>query len=97
MLNSSKSSIKVKMQKNQSHFNTKINTSQNNFATAPMDINKTMKVEFNSTDTAYSNIGFHKTSNDFSPDTHIKPTDEDIYYDEVIYYDGGDVYGYGDD
>ena len=56
-----------------------------------------MKVKFSSTDTAYSNIGFHKTSNDFSPDTHIKPTDEDIYYDEVIYYDGGDVYGYGDD
>ena len=97
MLNSSKSSIKVKMQKNQSHFNTKINTSQNNFATASMDINKTMKVKFSSTETAYSNIGFHKTSNDFSPDTHIKPTDEDIYYDEVIYYDGGDVYGYGDD
>ena len=72
------------MQKNQSHFNTKINTSQNNFATAPMDINKTMKVEFNSTDTAYSNIGFHKTSNDFSPDTHIKPTDEDIYYTTLV-------------
>ena len=97
MLNSSKSSIKVKMQKNQLRFNTKINTSQNNFATTPIDINKTMKVKFSSTDTAYSNIGFHKTSNDFSPDTHIKPTDEDIYYDEVIYYDGGDVYGYGDD
>lgn len=84
------------MQKNQSHFNSNINTSQNNFDITSMDTDKTMKVKFNSTDTAYSNIGFHKTTNDFSPDAHIKPDDEDIYYDEIIYYDGGDVYGYGD-
>ena len=96
MFNSSKSSIKIKMQKNQSHFNSNINTSQNNFDITSMDTDKTMKVKFNSTDTAYSNIGFHKTTNDFSPDAHIKPDDEDIYYDEIIYYDGGDVYGYGD-
>lgn len=25
------------------------------------------------------------------------PTEQDIYYDEVIYYDGGNVEGYGDD
>ena len=96
MFNSSKSSIKIKMQKNQSHFNSNINTSQNNFDITSMDIDKTMKVKFNSTDTAYSNIGFHKTTNDFSPDAHIKPDSEDIYYDEIVFYDGGDVYGYGD-
>ena len=96
-MQSSKNAIKVKMQKTQSRFNTKMNTSQNNFVTTSTDTNKTIKVKFNSTDSSYSNIGFHKTSNDFTPDTHIKPTDEDIYYDEVIYYDGGDVYGYGDD
>ena len=96
-MQSSKNAIKVKMQKTQSRFNTKMNTSQNNFTTTSTDINKTIKVKFNSTNSSYSNIGFHKTSNDFAPDTHIKPTDEDIYYDEVIYYDGGDVYGYGDD
>ena len=96
-MQSSRKAIKIKMQKTQSYFNTKMNTSQNSFTTTPIDVNKTMKIKFNSTDTSYSDINFQKTSNDFAPDTHIKPTDEDIYYDEVIYYDGGDVYGYGDD
>ena len=88
--------IKVKMQKQQSHFNTNIDTSQNNFNIVSMNTNKTIKTNFNSTDVTYSNIGFHKISNDFNSNIHTKPTDEDIYYDEVIYYDGGDVYGYGD-
>ena len=26
----------------------------------------------------------------------VTTTNKDIYYDDVIYYDGGDVYGYGD-
>ena len=57
--------------------------------------NKTFSVQFNSSNNAFSGIGFNKVSNSFSPSTGIKPTSEDIYYDEVIFYDGGDVEGYG--
>ena len=56
---------------------------------------KTFAVQFNSTGNTFSNVGFNKISNTFSPSTGIKPTSEEIYYDEVIYYDGGDVKGYG--
>ena len=46
-----------------------------------------MKVGFNASETVYD---------DFKADFgHNK--DEDIYYDEIVYYDGGDVEGYGYD
>ncbi len=46
-----------------------------------------MKVGFNASETVYD---------DFKADFgHNK--DEDIYYDEIVYYDGGDIEGYGYD
>lgn len=63
-----------------------INNSGNNF-----------KIKFNSSNNTYSKIGFSKTQNNFEPKTEVTPVEKDIYYDEVIYYDGGDAKGYGND
>ena len=41
-------------------------------------------------------LKFNRTSNNFKPKAEVTPIEQDIYYDEVIYYDGGDVHGYGD-
>ena len=46
-----------------------------------------MKVGFNASETVYD---------DFKADMGTCK-DKDIYYDEIIYYDGGDVEGYGYD
>jgi len=40
---------------------------------------------------------FNRTQNTFKPKAEVTPVETDIYYDEIIYYDGGDVHGYGDD
>lgn len=56
----------------------------------------TFKLNFSAQKTNFSNIKFNKTSNNMDIDAHVRPTDEDIYYDEIIYYDGGGVEGYGD-
>lgn len=58
--------------------------------------NRSFKVQFNSSDNVYSKLKFNRTSNNFKPKAEVTPTEQDIYYDEIIYYDGGDVYGYGD-
>ena len=52
-------------------------------------------MKFNSSNNSYSKIQFNKTSNDFQPKAEVTPTEQNIYYDEVVYYDGGDVNGYG--
>lgn len=57
---------------------------------------RTFKVKFSSSNNTYSKLNFNKTNSTFKPKAEITPTDKEIYYDEVIYYDGGDVYGYGD-
>ncbi len=57
---------------------------------------RSFKVQFNNSSNVYSKLKFNRTSNNFKPKAEITPTEEDIYYDEVIYYDGGDVHGYGD-
>ena len=57
---------------------------------------RSFKVQFNSSNNSYSKLKFNRTSNNFKPKAEVTPTEEDIYYDEIIYYDGGDVYGYGD-
>lgn len=57
---------------------------------------RSFKVQFNNSTNVYSKLKFNRTSNNFKPKTEVTPTEEDIYYDEVIYYDGGDVHGYGD-
>ena len=46
-----------------------------------------MKVGFNASETVYD---------DFKADMGTCK-DKDIYYDEIVYYDGGDVEGYGYD
>ena len=58
--------------------------------------NRSFKVQFNSSGNVYSKLKFNRTSNNFKPKAEVTPTEQDIYYDEIIYYDGGDVYGYGD-
>lgn len=58
---------------------------------------RAFRPKFTSSNNAYSNIKFGKSANTFKPKTAITPTQQDIYYDEVIYYDGGNVEGYGDD
>lgn len=58
--------------------------------------NRNFKVQFNSSGNVYSKLKFNRTSNNFKPKAEVTPTEQDIYYDEIIYYDGGDVYGYGD-
>ena len=58
---------------------------------------RSFKVQFNTSGNTYSKIKFNRTANNFKPKTEVTPTEQDIYYDEIIYYDGGDVHGYGDD
>ena len=57
---------------------------------------RSFKVKFNSSTNAFSKIGFNRTQNTFKPKAEVTPVEQDIYYDEIIYYDGGDVHGYGD-
>ena len=57
---------------------------------------RSFRVKFNSSTNTYSKVKFNKSQNNFKPKSEITPTEQDIYYDEVIYYDGGDVKGYGD-
>ena len=57
---------------------------------------RSFKVKFNTSNNSFSKIKFNKTENTFKPKAEVTPVEEDIYYDEIVYYDGGDVYGYGD-
>ena len=54
------------------------------------------KVKFYSSENNYSNLHFNKTQSMFKPKAEVTPVEEDIYYDEIVYYDGGNVEGYGD-
>ena len=58
---------------------------------------RVFRTKFSSSNNSYSKIKFNKSGNTFKPKADITPTQQDIYYDEVIYYDGGNVEGYGDD
>ena len=55
---------------------------------------RSFKIQFNSSNNSYPKVKFNKTENYFSPKAEITPTEEDIYYDEIIYYDGGGVEGW---
>ena len=57
--------------------------------------NNTFKLNFSSSKTVFDKINFTKTTSNINIPSNIQPTDEDIYYDEVVYYDGGGVEGYG--
>lgn len=58
---------------------------------------KVFKTVFNSNKTNFSQIKWNKTSSTLDSITihagDSKP--EEIYYDEVVYYDGGGIDGYG--
>ena len=58
---------------------------------------RVFNVKFSSSNNSFSKLKFNKSGNTFKPKAQITPTQQDIYYDEVIYYDGGNVEGYGDD
>lgn len=52
------------------------------------------KIQFNTSNNTYSKIKFVKTENHFKPKAEVTPKEEDVYYDEIIYYDGGGVDGW---
>lgn len=53
------------------------------------------KIKFN-TNKAFK-VKFDKSESHFKPKAEVTPVEQEIYYDEVIYYDGGNIEGYGDD
>lgn len=57
---------------------------------------RSFKIQFNNSKNVYPKVKLSETTNNFKPKAEITPVEENIYYDEVIYYDGGDVHGYGD-
>lgn len=62
-------------------------------------MDKLFKVRFNSSSNAFNNIKFQKTDR-ILKETKMETggkSSEDIYYDEIIFYDGGGVEGYGTD
>ncbi len=56
---------------------------------------KVFKTVFNSSQNNYSKIKFTKTSTVMDTKMDINSKPEEIYYDDVIIYDGGGVDGYG--
>lgn len=62
-------------------------------------MDKTFKLSFAPSNQTFSKIKLEKTSNVLTNfKTEIgNSTPKEIYYDEIIYYDGGGVDGYGDE
>lgn len=59
------------------------------------ETDKNFEVKFSSsTNTIQSKANLNDTSYTFKPEAKVTPTEEDIYYDEIIYYDGGGVDGW---
>ncbi len=56
---------------------------------------KVFKTVFNSSQNNYSKIKFKKTSTIIDTKIDINSKPDEIYYDDVIIYDGGGVDGYG--
>lgn len=78
--------FKVKMiNSNNLHAKPKFISTNNSYA----------KPQFTGSNSLYSNTQFNDSQNTFIPKAEVTPVEEDIYYDEVIYYDGGNVEGYG--
>ena len=65
------------------------------FASAPSE-DSTFHMKFNSSNSAPIKLKMNKLSStvDVKGDFASAPS-EDVYYDEIIYYDGGGVDGYG--
>lgn len=52
------------------------------------------RVKFNTNKTFKTS--FNKIERHFKPKAEVTPKEQEIYYDEVMYYDGGNIEGYGD-
>ena len=94
MNSESNRAIKTKLQSSNSFKHINFNTSQNNFQSKIDNLNQAIKVEFTNIDNSYSNISMNKIDNAIDSKTEVEPVERDIYYDKVIFYDGGDVKGY---
>lgn len=57
---------------------------------------KDANVKFNPSGNIYNSVKFKRTDRAIRPRMEVTPVEKEIYYDEVIWYDGGDVKGYGD-
>lgn len=55
---------------------------------------KTFKTKFDSHTIVFPKVNFSPTN--FDVDMQTQAGNEEIYYDEIVYYDGGGVEGYGD-
>ena len=66
------------------------------FTSAPSE-DRTFQMKFGSLKSEPMKLKLNKISStlDIKTDTSSAPS-EDVYYDEIIYYDGGGVDGYGD-
>ena len=90
--------IKTKLKSSVLKVDLGFNSSQNNLnMTTNSKIDRTIKMDFNNSNNLYSGINMSKSNNDIGSRIEVTPSREDIYYDEIIYYDGGDVDGYGYD
>lgn len=90
--------IKTKLKSSVLKVDLGFNSSQNNLnMTTNSKIDRTIKMDFNNSNNLYSGINMSKSDNDIGSRIEVTPSREDIYYDEIIYYDGGDVDGYGYD
>ena len=63
---------------------------------ADVNVDRSLKINFSTQNKEFTNLHFTKTNSNLDVSTSVRPTDEDIYYDEIVYYDGGGVEGYGD-
>ena len=84
---------------NNSYGNLKFTKTSNNFSSktklVSSQTDKQFEVHFSSSDNNFkSKANLNDTSNTFKPKAEVTPTEEDIYYDEIIYYDGGGVDGW---
>lgn len=84
---------------NNSYGNLKFTKTSNDFNSqtkiASSTTDKNFKVYFNGSNNSFnSKTNFNENSNTFKPKAEVTPTEEDIYYDEIIYYDGGGVDGW---
>lgn len=84
---------------NNSYGNLKFTKTSNNFSSktklVSSQTDKQFEVHFSSSDNNFSSkTNLNNTSNTFKPKAEVTPTEEDIYYDEIIYYDGGGVDGW---
>ena len=91
---------KLKLNKvdNNLQFKTQMQSTNENNSRISYNIeNKNFNIKVNSSDNEYINTDFDNTNRTFSPQMEVSTKEKDFWYDLIIYYDGGDVDGYGYD